>query len=319
MSRSEVLDRRIKLRHLRTLVAVAENRSMVKAAASLAVSQPVVSKTIADLERILGMRLVERGQRGVALTHLGRALLTRSVSILDDVRSSVRELELLADPVAGNLCIGVTEAMAFTLVPAVISKMSQSYPRVTFEIIQGPPESLVDRDLRGRRVEFVLGRGPIEHSAHDLEVDVLCRDDLRVIAGRNHPLASRKKITLRDLVNERWTLPPKGHPVRTFVNEAFRLQGLPAPSNVVAIGGALLTTRLAAGGAFIAVVGSAAIEIDFSPVAVKVLPINLSTPDWFISVINLRKRPIGPLGTLFVKSAREIVAPLERLRLSTTV
>src|SRR5262245_37015587 len=132
MRRAEQISRRLKLRHLNVLVAVAEQGSMVKAAEQLAISQPVVSKAVADLENLVGVRLLDRGPQGIEPTVYGRALLKRSLSIFDDLRSSISELESLADPYAGELRIGTTEAMSTTLVPAVIDRMSRQYPRVVF-------------------------------------------------------------------------------------------------------------------------------------------------------------------------------------------
>src|SRR5215471_1885661 len=103
MRRAEQISRRLKLRHLKVLVAVAGQKSMARAARQLAVSQPVVSKAIADLEGLVGVRLFERGVRGIEPTVYGRALLKRSVAILDDLNASVIELDSLADPGVGEL------------------------------------------------------------------------------------------------------------------------------------------------------------------------------------------------------------------------
>src|SRR5262249_8166761 len=103
MSRAEQISRRIKLRHLDMLVAVIEQGSMAQAAEQLGTLQPVVSKAVAELERTLGARLLERGPRGVTPTIYGHALYRRSKGLFDELRSSVNELEVLADPTGGEL------------------------------------------------------------------------------------------------------------------------------------------------------------------------------------------------------------------------
>src|SRR5262245_30123166 len=100
------ISRRLKLRHLRALLAVGQSGSMAKAAGQLSVSQPVVSKAIAELEQIVGVALFERIAHGVAPTLYGRALLDRSAALVDDLRTSVSELRHLADPTRGELRIG---------------------------------------------------------------------------------------------------------------------------------------------------------------------------------------------------------------------
>src|SRR5262245_28279540 len=93
--RTEIISHRLKLHHLNVAMAVARQGSMGRAARQLAVSQPVVSKTIADLEHILGVQLFDRSPQGVEPTLYCRALLKRSISIFDEVRTSVEEIQFL--------------------------------------------------------------------------------------------------------------------------------------------------------------------------------------------------------------------------------
>ena len=92
------IGRRIKLSDLHILVAVAQSGSMAKAASELAVSHPVISRSISDLEHTLGVRLLERNPRGVELTEFGRAMLNRSHAAFDELRQGVKEIEFLSDP-----------------------------------------------------------------------------------------------------------------------------------------------------------------------------------------------------------------------------
>jgi DNA-binding transcriptional LysR family regulator len=140
------------------LLEVVAEGSMAKAAKKLATSQPFVSKAIADLERTLGLRLLERNARGVEPTIYGRALLKRSKAILDDLRTSVSELEFLADPTAGKLRIGSTESMGASLLPTIIDRLSRRYPRMTFEIVIADSATLQERDLRGLRIDLAFGQ-----------------------------------------------------------------------------------------------------------------------------------------------------------------
>src|SRR5215467_6631281 len=114
MHRAEQISRRLKLRHLNVLLSVVEKGSMAKAAKQLAISQPVVSKAIAELEQMLGVRLLDRdrGLQSVEPTVYGNALIKRSAAIFDDLRTSVSELEFLADGTAGEIRIGTTESIS---------------------------------------------------------------------------------------------------------------------------------------------------------------------------------------------------------------
>src|SRR5580704_10515920 len=137
MHQAEHISRRLKLRQLEVLIAVAQLGNMAKAAEQLAITQPVVSKTISDLESTLGVRLFDRNRRGVEPTIYGRALLKRSVVVFNDLRTSVTELTFLSDPTAGELRIGSSEAVAAGMLGVIIDRLSRRHPRLTFEVTLG--------------------------------------------------------------------------------------------------------------------------------------------------------------------------------------
>src|SRR5215470_9421261 len=117
MDWAERIGRRIRLRDLHILLAVAESGSMAKASGRLAVSHPVISKTITDLERTLGVRLFDRSSQGVELTTYGRALLKCGTTVFDEMRQGLKQIEYLADPTSGELRIGCPEISMAGLMP----------------------------------------------------------------------------------------------------------------------------------------------------------------------------------------------------------
>jgi DNA-binding transcriptional LysR family regulator len=311
MISADQIRHRLKLRHLNVLQAVVEQGSMLKAAEQLAVSQPVVSKAIADLEQTLGLRLLERGQRGVAPTVYGRALLKRSIAIFDDLRTSVRELEFLADPTTGELRIGSTEAMATSLVPTIIERMSRQYPRIRFEVVLDQPETLHERELRGRRVDLVIGQRLMPgFDDTDVDVTILYHDRLIVAAGTRHPLASRRKIALAKLMDERWCLPPQSHPVGALVYEAFRRSGLPSPESIVTAPSAPFTCSLIAGGQYLGVLGLRFLGAYAPRGTIKVLPVTLPIGQWPTSILTLKHRSPNPVTKLFIDFAQQVAHSL---------
>ena len=208
MQWSERIGRRLKLRDLHFLLTVAKAGSMGKAAIELAVSQPVVSKAISDLERVLGTRLLDRSVHGVEPTLYGRALLKWSIAVFDDLRQGVKELEFLTDPTAGELRIGTTEPMAAGFVSSVIDQLSRRYPRIIFHVIPGDRSALVERELRQRNVELVVTHTSGIDTRSDIDVEFLFNDRHVTMAGTRSKWAHRRKIALADLVNERWVLAP---------------------------------------------------------------------------------------------------------------
>src|SRR5688500_9101743 len=156
MQWSDHVGRRLKLRDLHILLAVAKSGSMGKAATELAISQPSISKAIAEVEHAVGLRLLDRGPQGIEPTIYGRALLKCGVAVFDELRQGVKQLDFLTDPHAGELRIGCTETMAAGFVSAVVDRVARQYPRVTFHIVPADTGTLVNRELHQRNVEMVI-------------------------------------------------------------------------------------------------------------------------------------------------------------------
>src|SRR5262249_14636242 len=155
MSAQDIGDR-LKLQHLKVVIAAAEWGSMATAAKRLAISQPVVSKLIADVEEVLGVRLFDRSPQGVEPTPYGRAFLKRSIAIFDNLKTGVDEIKFMADPSSGELRIGSTEPLLAGLGLAVMERLWRQSPRVNFRIVETDSATLVNRDLPERRIELAL-------------------------------------------------------------------------------------------------------------------------------------------------------------------
>src|SRR5436189_3101144 len=140
------IGRRIKLSDLHILLAVAQSGSMAKAANELAVSHPVVSRSISDLEHTLGVRLLDRNPHGVELTEYGRALLNRSHAAFDELRQGVKDIEFLSDPTAGEVRIGGTAPHVASFVPTIVDRLQRRYPRMVIHLTSTSAEALL-RDL----------------------------------------------------------------------------------------------------------------------------------------------------------------------------
>src|SRR6195256_6797447 len=130
MDWADRIGRRIRLRDLHIVMAVADCGSMTKAASQLAISHPVVSKTISDLEHTLGVRLFDRSSQGVSLTPYGQALLKCGTTVFDEMRQGLRQIEFLSAPDSGELRIGCSEITMAGVLPAIAENFSRRYPRI---------------------------------------------------------------------------------------------------------------------------------------------------------------------------------------------
>src|SRR6516225_4060182 len=186
MEWSERIGRRIRLRDLHILLAVVQCKSMAKAAQHLAISKPVVSKVIADLEHVLGVRLLERDRHGAEPTIYGAALLKRGRTVFDELRESVKDIEFLTDPTAGEVRIACNPSLATGLISAVVDRVSQDHPRITFHLVAGQADVIL-RELRERNVDFLIARGFDPFADEHLGFEFLFEDCYVVVAGAESP------------------------------------------------------------------------------------------------------------------------------------
>jgi DNA-binding transcriptional LysR family regulator len=127
MQFSDRIGRRVKLHDIHVLMSVVQAGSMGKAAALLNTTQSAISRSIADLENSIGVRLLDRSPQGVAPTQYGRALLKRGTAVFDELKQGVKDIEYLSDPGAGELCIGCGVPHAHGVVLAVLDRLSRQF------------------------------------------------------------------------------------------------------------------------------------------------------------------------------------------------
>jgi DNA-binding transcriptional LysR family regulator len=310
--KDEVLSRRLKLRQSNVLLSVIQWGSMARAADHLSVSQPVVSKTIADLEALLGVSLLDRISQGVEPTAYGRALARRSIALFNDLRTSISELEALADPSAGELRIGTTEPMAAGLVSKIIGELLQNHPRVMLHVILGDPPSLRERELRDREIDLVIGRLPNDIADDHTQLEVLFWERAFVVAGAEHELTSRRKIKLEDLMNEAWCLPPPQSFPGSLIGRAFQAAGLEVPRTCVSAHSIQMQNALLATGRFLTILPETMMHLSAKRLGLKSLPVHLPIEPTPVAVVTLRNRELPPVGKLFIERARTVAESLVR-------
>src|ERR1700742_4139885 len=127
MKWTDRIGRRVKLRDLHIVLAVADAGSMTRAAEELAVSYPVVSKTISELESTLGVKLFDRSISGVEPTHYGRAFLKSGAAVFDEMRKGLQQIEFIKQPDTGELRIGSSIVLDAGLLPVVIERFSKDF------------------------------------------------------------------------------------------------------------------------------------------------------------------------------------------------
>jgi DNA-binding transcriptional LysR family regulator len=309
MRMSDRIGRRMKLHDLHVLMAVVQAGSMNKAATLLNTGQSAISRSIAELEQAVGVRLVDRKPQGVEPTQYGRALLDGGTAVFDDLRRALKTIEFLADPTAGEVRIGSSALLAASFVSALVDRLSRRHPGIVFHLVTGHVEAL-HRELIGRNVDLLIVRrfGPIVDERFNFEF--LFDDSFVVGAGAQSPWVRRRKIELAELVNESWVLPPPGSVIASVVMEAFRAKGLAYPRTTVVTESSEVRTTLLATGRYVAIFPASALRFPTTRSEIKVLPVKLPMAPLPNGIVTLKNRALGPVVQLFIDCAREVAKPL---------
>jgi DNA-binding transcriptional LysR family regulator len=305
------IGRRLKLHDLHVLLTVAELGSMGKAAQRLAVSQPSVSKAIADMEQTIGVRLLDRTPKGVECTAYGRALLRRGMGAFEELRQGIKDIESLADPTVGEVRVGCPEAIAAGLMLAAITRFSGQHPRILVSVTAANNMSNEFRLLRERQVDFLIGALPQPFRDNDLDAEVLYLDKSFVLCGSKHSLARRRRVALAELVSEPWLL-PRESVFSAYLTQAFDNSGLAIPKigvrsySVHQRIGLLVTNR------YVSAESGSTLRFNAARFPIKVLPVEYPFQPWPVGIVTLKKRTVSPVVQTFLKCVREVAKPMQR-------
>jgi DNA-binding transcriptional LysR family regulator len=302
------IGRQLRLRDLHVLRALAEFGSMAKAAAHLSVTQPAISQSLADLEAIVGVRLVDRSPRGVVPTLYGEALLRRSVEALDALKQGMRDIEFLTDPGSGEVSVGADMSyIAGGFMAAIIERLSECHPRLAVHVVETTTTAAgpAFRELRNREVDVMLGRLSSPIIDDDLKVETLLDEAIVVVANAKSRWAGRRKIALKELEGEPWILAPGKNVARSLVEDAFRAEGLTPPRPHVTTYSTQLRMQLLSKGHYVTVFTETTVRYSAERWSLKVLPIELGRRLPVVAV-TLKHRTHTPSVQAFLEDARVV-------------
>lgn len=186
----------MEFRQLRYFVAVAEAGTISRAAERCGIAQPSLSHQIMKLEDELGVQLLDRLGRGIALTDAGRALLPRARQILAQMLEVEANLRADLEIGRGRLAVGAIPTMAPYLVPALVAQLRREFPQCEIVVREDLTQNLVEA-IADNELDLAIMSTPIDHELIDLQV--VGREPLLVVAPTKHPLCAAGEITLADL------------------------------------------------------------------------------------------------------------------------
>jgi LysR family hydrogen peroxide-inducible transcriptional activator len=208
------------LRHLRYLAALVEHRHFGRAAAAVHVTQPTLSAALAELEAILGVRLVERTNRRVVVTPLGLDVAARAREILRQV-DGIGELARAArEPLSGPLRLGVIPTIGPYLLPRLMPALRRAFPRLSLYLKEDLTARLLAALMVGELDVLLIA---LPYAAEGIETLDLAEDPFVVACPAGHPLARRRKVATAELAEGPLLLLADGHCLRDHALAACRL------------------------------------------------------------------------------------------------
>lgn len=239
----------MEIRQLRHFVAVVEQGNLSLAARKVFISQPALTRSIKNLEDLLGTPLLERQPRGVVPTPAGELFYQYAKMILSDCQRATEGIKTLKSGISGNVAVGIGAIFSESIVEQVVELAAEQLPSVNLTVIEGYFEDLVQA-LQMGRLDFLLTNFPISVNSEELVMEPLVDLEITIAAGAHHPLARRRGLTAGDLVEARWVTINQPHSIQGFT-QYFATNDVPVPRYLLKTNSLPLTRSLVAHGSFL--------------------------------------------------------------------
>lgn len=220
--------RHLKLHQLETFVEVARHKSVTRAAESLHLTQPAVTRTLRELEDICGAALVAKDGRGIRITHQGETFLRHAGASLAAARNGLNAVAELGLSDRPAIRIGALPTVSALIMPGAVSRYLTENLRNPLRISTGENRALLDQ-LRSGELDLVMGRLPAPESMSGLLFEPLYRDIVVFAVHSSHPLATRTSIGVSEISASPVLVPTPASIIGPFVKRLFIEQGIPEP------------------------------------------------------------------------------------------
>lgn len=224
--------RRLNLRHLRLIHAIGETGQLSGAAERLSITQPAASRTLSEVERLVGEPLFHRRARGMVPTPIGTLFLRHADALVGQLASTIVDLRSFAAGMSGLVRIGAVTGPAVRFVVPAVKALKREAPMAEVNVDVAPSVELVD-GLLGAEHDFVLARVPPDVDPRLLDIRRGRVEELCFVVRSGHPLAGRRNLRFEQLTDRGWIVQRTGMPIRDAVEQAFINRNLPIPTDIV--------------------------------------------------------------------------------------
>ena len=284
------------LNSLMTFHEVAKHKSFSKAAEELYISQPAVTKHVRNLELKVGMRLIQRGRGGFALTEAGKTLFKYTQKISSHLMEIEDVLGDLQKDHHGFLKIGTTESYSRCLMPKLLSGFQTSFPAIKISLDVGNSED-IEKNLSTYRNDLaVIG---VTRVSPKFESIPFLKEELVLIVSPKHPLSKRKSVSLKELEAYPLIIRAKGSTTRRILLQAFKKLDI-GPSLLVEAGSSEFIKQWVSEGKGVSVIVKRIVEDEGKRGIVRIVPL---TEKLYLEVafLYLKEQRFNPAIKTFIQ------------------
>lgn len=294
---------RLKTRQLLLLVALAEQGNIHRAAQVLNMTQPAASKLLKDLEDVLEVQLFDRLPRGMRPTRYGETMIRHARVALGSLNQAHDELMALKAGSFGQVNVGAITSPGLTLLPPAVAMVKREQPnlRVSLEIETSPV--LLERLEQGK-LDILVARLFAEHDKSQLRYEALIEEPVSAVVRPGHPMLGMSSLTLGDVVDAGWILPPAGSVLRHRFDLLFQQDGLPPPVNTVETSALLFITHMLQQSDMVAVLAADVAHYYAAHGLVVLLPLAMPCHMDAFGIITRTDRLLSPAAKVMMKALK---------------
>ncbi len=282
------------MRHLHTFVAVAQQGTLGRAAETLNLSQPALSKTLNELEQLTGTRLFERGRLGAQLTVPGEQFLTHAVKVLDALNTAGQALNRKEDASADVVRVGALPTAALGILPAAIGRFHQQQKSTSLQVATMNNTMLL-AGLKSGEIDLGIGRMSDPELMGGLNYELLFLESLKLVVRPGHPLL-QETITLSRVMEWPVVVSPKGTVPRQNAEALLQSQGCKMPAGCIETLSASLSRQLTVDYDYVWFVPSGAVKEDLRQATLVSLPVPTQSAGEPIGILTRVDIPLSTGG-----------------------
>ncbi|EHN7260146.1 LysR family transcriptional regulator [Salmonella enterica subsp. enterica serovar Infantis] len=303
MEKNGLFSQRIRLRHLHTFVAVAQQGTLGRAAETLNLSQPALSKTLNELEQLTGTRLFERGRLGAQLTVPGEQFLTHAVKVLDALNTAGQALNRKEDASADVVRVGALPTAALGILPAAIGRFHQQQKSTSLQVAT-MNNTLLLAGLKSGEIDLGIGRMSDPELMGGLNYELLFLESLKLVVRPGHPLL-QETITLSRVMEWPVVVSPKGTVPRQNAEALLQSQGCKMPAGCIETLSASLSRQLTVDYDYVWFVPSGAVKEDLRQATLVSLPVPTQSAGEPIGILTRVDIPLSTGAQMLIAAIRK--------------